>query len=90
MTFAPSGTISPPPPPPCPLSFDVVKINEFRSMQPGPDTDEYIELFGPPQSSLCGLWLLVIGDAGQNGPNQGVLEQAVREILSDSRQRCWH
>ncbi len=42
------------PPPP-------ITINEIRIDQPGGDTDEYVELVGPPGTSLDGLQYLTIG-----------------------------
>ncbi|MGB0717144.1 MAG: lamin tail domain-containing protein, partial [Phycisphaerae bacterium] len=51
----------------------VVSINEIRIDQPGPDNDEYFELFGTPGQSLDGLWYIVIGDTGTNS---GIIESA--------------
>lgn len=58
----------------CPVSFPGVKINEIRIDMPGTDTNEYIELTGPPGTSLNGLTLFIIGD-GTGG--SGVIERAI-------------
>lgn len=77
----PSSPPSPPAPPPAPLCSsdleisDDIRINEIRTNQVSFDTDEYIELIGPPGASLCGLTLLIIGDTGND--NNGVLEEAI-------------
>ena len=42
-----------------------VKISEARNAQQGADTDEYVELSGPPGASLDGLSFVVIGDEVQ-------------------------
>jgi hypothetical protein len=42
-----------------------VQISEARNAQQGADTDEYVELSGPPGASLDGLWFVVIGDEVQ-------------------------
>ena len=44
-----------------------VQINEIRLDQPGNDTDEYVELVGPPGTSLNGLSYIVLGDEVQTG-----------------------
>ncbi len=50
---------------------DIV-ISEIRIAQPGPDTDEYFELRGPPGASLDGVTYIVIGDgAGADGTIEG-------------------
>ena len=46
-----------------------VKISEARNAQKGVDTDEYVELSGPPGASLDGIWFVVIGDEVQSGNN---------------------
>ena len=61
-------------PPPCPASGDGVRINEIRIDQPGSDLDEYVELAGPPGTTLDGLSYLVIGD-GASG--SGTLEEVI-------------
>jgi hypothetical protein len=53
-------TCDPPLDPPCdPPDIDVV-INEVLASHDGPDTNEFIELFGTPNGDLFGLTLLVI------------------------------
>jgi hypothetical protein len=56
-----------------------IKISEARNAQQGADTDEYIEISGPPGASLNNIWLIVIGDEVQTGvPNsQGRIQLAV-------------
>ncbi|MCI0363753.1 MAG: hypothetical protein L0219_07710 [Phycisphaerales bacterium] len=44
-----------------------VVISEARNAQRGADTDEYVELSGPPGASLDGLSFIVIGDEVQTG-----------------------
>lgn len=39
-----------------------VALNEVRTDQPGTDNDEFVELVGPPDLSLDGYFLVVIGD----------------------------
>lgn len=39
-----------------------ITINEIRIDQPGTDSDEYFELVGPPNASLAGVTLIVVGD----------------------------
>jgi hypothetical protein len=53
-----------------------VVIHELRIDQPGPDTDEYVELAGPPGTLLDGLAYIVIGDGPSSG--RGVVEAIVR------------
>lgn len=50
------------------------QLSEIRIDQTGADNDEYVELAGPPGTSLNGLTLLVIGD-GTGG--SGVIENVV-------------
>ncbi|OZC03873.1 CHRD domain-containing protein [Rubricoccus marinus] len=51
-----------------------VSLNEVRSDQPGADVDEYVELSGPPGTSLDGYSFVVIGD----GPGGiGVIEEVI-------------
>lgn len=49
------------------------QINEIRTDNTGPDTDEYFEIKGTPGTSLVGLTYIVIGDAG-SAPRCGVIE----------------
>ncbi len=51
-----------------------VSLSEIRVDQPGPDTDEYFELAGPPGWNLADQTYLVIGD-GTGG--SGVVEMAL-------------
>ncbi len=48
-----------------------VMINEIRIDQPGGDDDEYVEILGPPDTSLDGLRYIVIGDGAAGS---GVIE----------------
>ena len=50
-----------------------VRLNEIRIAQPGPDTQEYIELAGPVGMDLAGLSVLVVAPA----PSGGVIGQGV-------------
>ncbi|NJL83222.1 MAG: hypothetical protein HC890_10195 [Chloroflexaceae bacterium] len=50
-------------------------INEIRSDQPGPDLDEYLEIGGPPGTSLAGVFYIVISDGGAGGA--GNIEAAI-------------
>ena len=52
----------------------VVSINEFRTKQPGTDSDEYIEIIGDPGESLDGLSVLFIGSDGCE-PNGVIVHQ---------------
>ena len=52
----------------------VVAINEFRTDQPGSDSDEYVEFAGDPGTSLDGLTFISIGD-GSGG--SGVVECSI-------------
>ncbi|MDA0802227.1 MAG: hypothetical protein O2819_00510 [Planctomycetota bacterium] len=54
-----------------------IYISEIRIDQPGTDTDEYIEIAGPPGASLDGLAYVVLGDgtAAQGG---GTIEVAIQ------------
>ncbi len=58
----------------CGTPTEGVVINEIRTDQSGADDDEFFELFGPPGTSLDGLWYIVIGD-GTGG--SGVIEAVV-------------
>lgn len=53
-----------------------VTINEIRIDQPGGDTDELVELVGPPGFSLDGMWYVVIGDSGSGLTANGRLDMA--------------
>ena len=50
------------PPPDC-LEKDL-RLNEIRADQPGSDDDEYIEIVGPAGTSLDGVCIVIVGDAG--------------------------
>lgn len=52
-----------------------IVINEIRIDQSGSDADEYFELAGDPNTSLDGLFYVVIGDSTANG--SGTIEAAV-------------
>lgn len=56
-----------------------LKITEARNAQRGADTDEYVEISGPPGASLNGVWFIVIGDEVQTAvPDpQGRVQVAV-------------
>jgi hypothetical protein len=53
------------------------RINEVRVGHLGPDTEEYFELVGTPDSSLDGVYYLVIGDDEFDTFNNGVVEEWV-------------
>jgi hypothetical protein len=46
-----------------------IKITEARNAQKSADTDEYVEISGPPGTSLNNIWFVVIGDEVQSGNN---------------------
>ncbi|MHC4218277.1 MAG: hypothetical protein ACYSU7_07440 [Planctomycetota bacterium] len=52
------------------------RINELRVGQAGADFDEYFELVGTPDSSLGGIFYIVIGNDNFDG-NNGVVEEWV-------------
>ncbi len=56
-------------------------LSEIRIDQPGSDTDEYLELQGPPGASLDGLTYLVIGDgSGGSGVIEAVIDLSGQSI----------
>ncbi len=58
------------------LASAQITFNEIRIDQPGGDTDEYVELLGPPGMSLDGLSYVVIGDSGSGITANGRLDMA--------------
>jgi hypothetical protein len=56
-----------------------IQINEVRLDQPGNDTDQYIEIVGPANTSLDGLTYIVIGDEVQTKvpDSQGRIQNAI-------------
>lgn len=69
------------------LACDALRIVEIRIDEVGTDNNEYVELLGPPNFSLEGIWYIVIGDAdGAIPPTQnGVIEVALNlsEAMTD-------
>lgn len=60
-----------------------VALNEIRVDQIGGDTDEYFELFGPPNMKLDGLTYVVIGDGvGGSGEIEAVVDLSGEEVPS--------
>lgn len=58
------------------LASAQITINEIRIDQPSTDTDEFVELLGPPGMSLDGLSYVVIGDSGTGAQANGRLDMA--------------
>jgi len=62
------------------ITTKTIRITEIRLDQPGQDTDQYVEISGPPEMSLDGLTYIVLGDEVQaivpdpNGRIQNVID----------------
>jgi hypothetical protein len=56
---------------------DVVRLNEIRIDEPGPDRHEFFELSGTPGESLDGISYLVLGDDPRGGLGSGVVETCI-------------
>ena len=71
--------------------ISAVRINEIRLNQPGTNTSDYIELTGPPNQALDGLWFVSIGDtlnaegapAEYSGGVEIVLDMTGQQIAPD-------
>ncbi|OUU23368.1 MAG: hypothetical protein CBC13_05815 [Planctomycetia bacterium TMED53] len=62
-------------------SYGQVTINEIRIDMPSSDTDEYFELWGPPNTSLTALTYIVIGDGSTaSGTIEAVVSLAGTQI----------
>ena len=59
----------------------VITLTEIRIDQPGSDDDEYLEICGPPGSSLNNLTLIVLGD--NNGEVENATSLAGQVIPTD-------